>query len=51
MISEHDVVVAAAGLYRETPHVISLELFDGFDPEMELSGFGVRGRRSRCGGW
>ena len=50
MISEHALVVAAAGSYRKNPHFISVELADDFDSDMELLGFGVRGSRSRHGG-
>ena len=50
MIIEYDVVVAAAGSCRKTPHVISVELADGFDSDMELSGFGVWGRGILHGG-
>ena len=50
MIIGHDVVVAAALLYRKTPHVISVDLADGLNYDMELLGFGVRGRGSRRGG-
>ena len=47
MISEHYIVFAAAVSYRKPPHVISVELADRFDYDMELLVFGVRGHRSR----
>ena len=50
MISYHDVVVAAVGLYRKTPHVISADISDGLDSDMELLGLGVRGLPGGQGG-
>ena len=49
-MSKHDVVVAAAGSYRKMTHVISVELADELDSDMELVGFCVRGRGIHSGG-
>ena len=38
MICQHDVAVASLGTHGEATHVIGVDVFDGFNPDVDFRG-------------